>query len=323
MAEALAPIENPDLSADKPIIAATARAKTNANVFVDIFIIILNENMIDPEKIRRLVNIIMMDIEEADLTSIQHLMPTIPFNILCGTLSEHSIKRIFLVEQIWEAISLKMNSNLDAMIREIVFPPDYASFTLTDKCKYIKNVLIYLNKIHTNLLLLMTFFTSTARGLFDAYDSKVQNSNSDDKNVLFRKWPLDKLNSYTTEVMEYLSSELRRWAIEYLAQNSVRNGGKLPEMCYYGDKCGKKKDELHIQHFLHPGNDCWFEELKEHIKPGKSFRKPKPHSFTPPVRAKPMGGGKKRSRTHYYAKRTRSSYKSATTRRRTTRRRRR
>jgi hypothetical protein len=152
----------------------------------------------------------------------------------------------------------------------------------------------------------MTFFTSIVRGLFNSYDNAVQNSKSDDKNVLFRKWPLDKLNNYTTEVMEYLSSELRRWAIDYLAQNSVRNGRSLPEMCYYSDSCIKQGDAEHIQQFLHPSIDCWLVGLKDDINPRKSVRKLKPPYFSESVRVKPMGGGKKRTRNHHYAKRTRT-----------------
>jgi hypothetical protein len=287
---------------------SSATAKTNANVFVDIFIIILRERRINDDHIRRLVNIISMDRQEADLTSIQYLIPNISFDDLTSRITEDSIDRIFLVEKIWSAISTKMKLDLDTMIREIKFPPDYASFSVTDKCNSVKHVLSYLNKIHANLLLLMTFFTSIVRGLFNSYDDAVQNSKSDDKNVLFRKWPLDKLNNYTTKVMEYLSSELRRWAIDYLAQNSVRNGRRLPEMCYYGVSCIKQgdADAQHKRQFFHPSDECWLVGLKDDIKPRKSVRKLEPPYFSDSVRVKPMGGGKKRSRNHHYAKRTRT-----------------
>jgi hypothetical protein len=293
---------------------SSATAKTNANVFIDIFIIILRERRINDDHIRRLVNIISMDRQESDLFNIQRLMTSsIIFDNLTGKITEDSIDRIFLVEKIWSAISTKMKSNLDDMIGDIDFPDDYASFSVTEKCEYVKHVLSYLNKIHSNLLLLMTFFTSIVRGLFNSYDHAVQNIKSHDKNVLFRKWPLDKLNDYTTKVMKYLSSELRRWAIDYLAQNSVRNHRSLPEMCYYGDSCTKQGDAEHIQQFLHPSIDCWLDGLKDDIKPGILVRKLKPPSFSESVRVKPMGGGKKRTRLHYHTKRTR---------RRTTRRRR-
>lgn len=311
MAEALAPDKMLKLAP-----APTATQKTNANVFIDIFIIILRERRINDDHIRRLVNIISMDRQESDLFNIQRLMTSsIIFDNLTGKITDDSIDRIFLVEKIWSAISTKMKSNLDDMIGDIDFPDDYASFSVTEKCEYVKHVLIYLNKIHANLLLLITFFTSIVRGLFNSYDHAVQNIKSDDKNVLFRKWPLDKLNDYTTKVMEYLSSELRRWAIDYLKQNCVRKGRRLPEMCYYSYSCIKQEDAEHIQQFLHPSIDCWLEELKNDVMPGKLFRKPKPPYFPEIVRAKSrFGGGKKRTRLHYHTKRTRA--------RRTTRRRR-
>ena len=231
------------------IIATTTRAKTNANVFVDIFIIILREINIREDYIRRLVDIISMNKQDADLNNTHHLQTTIQFNVLSGSLSEDSIRRIFLVQEIWQAISQKMKSNLKTMLKETTFPPHYASLTLNEKGGYVKHILHYLNNVQLNLIILMSFFTSIVRGLINAYDTIVQTKDVGDKNVLLKKWPLDKLNNYTTELMDYLTSKLQRWSIDYMEQNSVRIGGKLPEMCFYGDTCKKKYNHHHIQSF--------------------------------------------------------------------------
>jgi hypothetical protein len=298
---------------------AKTNAKTNANVFVEIFIIILRETEIREDYIRRLVDIISMDKRDADLNNTHHLHTTTQFNLLSGSLSEDSIKRIFLVQRIWQAISLKMESKLNTMIIDTQFPHNYETLKSNKKWRYVKHILDYLNNIQLNLIILMSFFTSTVRGLITAYDNIVRTRDDSDKNVLLRKWPLDKLNNYTTELMDYLTSELQRWSIDYLEQHSVRKGGVLPEMCFYGDTCTKKDNLHHIRYFLHPTDTYyWLVDLKDHIKPGKLVRTNEP-SFKGPKAPPGYGGEKKRTRPRYSKRRT---HRRTRTRRRITRRRR-